>query len=404
MDDAVLEEALRNLEHGPSMLSVQVESPRSEANTRLRSWVSAGATAHNYRPDAKVPIRARTPSSRVTHSRTQHKTCDSPRGSELWTWQQKVLQLEEKIASLREEYARKIARTEITCEQKMRKNEEECEKWLKDKRQEMLEMKSVVNIVQAIFSKKRRKLVVELEEQKMLYEQTKRHFEGTISDLELKHDETSFNLVAESTKRRAAHELEVSDLQRVTAGLQASKDRLEEQLAESKAQIKSCQQDISRLEKENEELRQKLVESERSEELALRNNQIADLQEEIRRVRKQMLDKRNAEAEALRKELMEYVKFIVHILPEDWQSYRSTRRGSGAAERTPRPPSPLGKRHAELLAVGEAEQDMDLTTASVVLPAVGGRGESFHPMYTAPPPPVSPRRPQPNPASSLRRM
>jgi len=404
MDDALLDEALQNLETASPTLLVQVEPPQSEANTRLQSWVSAGTTAHSYRPDAKVPIRARAPSSRVTRSRTQHTTCDSPRGSEPWIWQQKVLRLEEQIQSLREEYARKIARTELTCEQKMRKKEEDCEKWYKDKQEEMKQMKSVVHIVQAIFSNKRRKLIVELEEQKRLSEQSKHNFEDRISNLEEKHKERVETLVAEANKRRAAYEVEISDLQKVRAGLQASKDRLEDQLAESKAQIKSWQQDNSRLGKENEELRQKLVESERSEELALRNNQIADLQEEVRRVRKLMLDKRNAEAEALRKELMDYVKFIVHILPDDWHSFTSTRRGSGGAEKTPRPPSPLGKRHAELLAAGEMQQRIDSTVASVALPAVGGRGESFQSMYLAPPPPASPRRPRPNPPSSMRWM
>lgn len=69
-----------------------------------------------------------------------------------------------------------------------------------------------------------------------------------------------------------------------------------------------------------EQLRQRLLEVERADELLKRNSQIEALEAELKRTKKLMHERAHAEADALRRELMEYVKFIVHILPEEWQS------------------------------------------------------------------------------------
>merc|ERR1711959_112592 len=71
-----------------------------------------------------------------------------------------------------------------------------------------------------------------------------------------------------------------------------------------------------------EQLRQRLLEPqvERADELLKRNAQIEALEAELKRTKKLMHERAHAEADALRRELMEYVKFIVHILPDEWQS------------------------------------------------------------------------------------
>merc|ERR1712217_327639 len=64
------------------------------------------------------------------------------------------------------------------------------------------------------------------------------------------------------------------------------------------------------------------------EELARRKAEIDSLTEELKRTKRLMQEKANAEAEALRKELMEYVKFIVHILPDGWQAHVPVKGGT----------------------------------------------------------------------------
>jgi len=92
---------------------------------------------------------------------------------------------------------------------------------------------------------------------------------------------------------------------------------------ELNAQREECEQ-LRKEQKEQsqalEQLRGRLLHVERADELLKRNSQIEALEAELKRTKKMITDRSQGEADALRRELMEYVKFIVHILPEEWQN------------------------------------------------------------------------------------
>lgn len=241
----------------------------------------------------------------------------SPENSIWTTMEKKQLILE--LQSLREAYARKIAETELKYEKKLSEVEDEAQKWLQQKKAEVTQIRAGMVVMQALFEQRKRKFITQMEEDKAQNERLRVEMERRMAEAEEEMRVTRLACDKKVTEMEASHAKELKDLdflQRQT----------EERAFHAEKQVKMGEDEIARLHEtekscrfEIEDLRVRLQDAERAEELHRVREKVEVLEEELRRTRERMQNRRHNEAEDLRKELMEYVKFIVKILPEEWQ-------------------------------------------------------------------------------------
>lgn len=328
---------------------------------------------------------------------------------------QKAKRLEDESASMRQAYARKIANTELKCEDLLRQKEDSCNEWFKERKQDILKMQAACAIMHALFQKKRRRIQQLAEDERAMHSRQQQGSEETIRQLKAEREETVRRLTQEFDEKSRDYETRIEDLERANGILEERTENLEGQLGESQAQVRRGQEEIERQRSDIEDLHRRLVMAERTEELARRNAQIESLQEELKKVRKQMMDKRHAEVEALQSELMDYVKFIVHILPEDWRSHLGRVNAEGLhpehlEERVAALPQGPGRRSG-IASEQEASAPLRMLPPVNGVGTPGGASRQRHTrtgdgMLGPPPPPHPPpetqRRPRPSPPSSSR--
>jgi len=225
--------------------------------------------------------------------------------------------LEEELADLKASYAKKIASVELKCEGLIRDKEDDVSEWYKDKKHEILTMRAGVSIMKCLFDKKRAQFSAQMVADKADFENHKEAFGSECEKMrqDMKNAEASF--VENLRSRSEAYEKQLSDLRDEKANVELVNKHLDEKVRQQSEKLAKYAESEEFLRKENESLRKRLVESERTEELARREAQIERLEEELKRTRKMMLEKSHVECEVLRKEIMDYVKFIVQILPEE---------------------------------------------------------------------------------------
>lgn len=281
-------------------------------------------------PDvAGVPASPPSPARlRAKRQQARGKVSGGEGGGDDRGVQLKVKRLEDELQSLREAYSRKIASTELRCEQLLRDKDDTASEWYKEKKYDIAKLTAGVTVMQALFEKKRRRIQGQMQEDKTEFERQKALFEADVERLRSEHTQALTKCADVLKEKCDHHEAKHARLNEVNSDLQRSAERLEDQLSQSRTQAKRSDEDCEKQRREIEELRRRLVESERTEELARRKVEIESLTEELKRTKRLMQEKANAEAEALRKELMEYVKFIVHILPDGWQAHVPTKGGS----------------------------------------------------------------------------
>lgn len=243
----------------------------------------------------------------------------SPENSIWSTMEKKQLILE--LQSLREAYARKIAETELKYEKKLQDVEDEAEKWLQQKKNEVTQIRAGMVVMQALFEQRKHKFIKQMEEDRAHNARLKVEMEQRIAAAEQEIRDTKTACDKKVVELEASHSKKFKDLdflQRQT----------EERAMRAERAVKVGEDEISRLHEvektcrfEIEDLRVRLQDAERAEELHRCREKVEFLEEELRKTRERMQNRRHNEAEDLRKELMEYVKFIVKILPEDsdWQ-------------------------------------------------------------------------------------
>eukprot|EP00913_Durusdinium_trenchii_P019631 g18455.t1 len=204
-------------------------------------------------------------------------------GLPVWTPVEKK-QLELKLQSLHEVYAKKVAETELQYDKKLEEAEAEAQRWFKEKKAEITTLKAGVTIMQAFFEHRKRKFLQQLAEDRAENERLR---------VEMAERGLSNNTPTERAFR-AERAVKLGD-----------------------AEISRLQDVEKSLRFEIEDLRVRLQESERAEELHRAKEKAEFLEEELRKTRERMRTQRHLEAEELRRELMDYVKFIVKILPEE---------------------------------------------------------------------------------------
>mmetsp|Transcript_7304 Transcript_7304/g.15978 ORF Transcript_7304/g.15978 Transcript_7304/m.15978 type:complete len:369 (+) Transcript_7304:34-1140(+) len=225
--------------------------------------------------------------------------------------------LQNEIDSLREAYAKKIANTELRCEQLLREKDTECSNWYKEKRAEILQMRSGCTIMYNIFALKRRKFLEDLTAERHDF---KRHMEGfrqEVERLELEKQESVARTELELSERSAAFEAQQASLEAECRQLQAKLQELEEQLSQEQQRSQQLCEDAGEKQNQVEDLQLRLEEALQNEERLRCSSKVEALEAELKRTKRVMNAKRLTEARAFRGELMDYVRYIVNLLPEE---------------------------------------------------------------------------------------
>jgi len=229
----------------------------------------------------------------------------------------RVKRLEEELSSLKEMYARKIANTELKCERLMQEKDDERDAWYKMKKQEIRHMKATVNIMHAFFEKKRQRVTAQMKADREAFDNDRAEFDRAQELAKAERRALIDHHAKEMANMTQQYETKVANLEAKQQTLEQQCRSLEEQLGQAQGNSKNLGEECERQRREIANLQKKLEEANQSQELLRRGSQIEALEAELRRTKKIMQEQADARAETLRKELMEYVKFIVHLLPDD---------------------------------------------------------------------------------------
>eukprot|EP00440_Ansanella_granifera_P071657 gb/GFBE01077765.1/.p1 GENE.gb/GFBE01077765.1/~~gb/GFBE01077765.1/.p1 ORF type:complete len:368 (+),score=88.24 gb/GFBE01077765.1/:1-1104(+) len=255
--------------------------------------------------------------SRSTTTPMGHTTMPEKGG--LWAATEKR-HLEQEMQSLREAYARKIADTELNCERQLHEAEADREAWFKKKKVEVAKIRSGVVVMQALFERRKRRFMAQMAKEKEEFEERKVLMDAQLLAAQTHTVEVTNQYEAKIAEMNKAHEKGNSEARVVQKDTEERAFRAERSLMKAEADIKRMQEQERALRFEIEDLQVRLRDAERSEDLMRAREEAAALDRELKRTRREMQDRKHTEAEALRKELMEYVKFIVKILPDEWRS------------------------------------------------------------------------------------
>jgi len=297
----------------------QEHSTFSESTQRLTGHIRSARASQHRRFGAPPAERKKEHDVAQRDSSKSSPGETSSKGAGLWERTEKR-HLELNMTSLQEAYARKIAETELRCEEQLLKAEGTREDWFKKKKIEIGKIRAGVVVMQALFERRKRKFLKQMQEDREEFEQRKKQMEEELRDAK---EETarirreSAKTIAEMEKahEKAIAEAKERELEVENRAMRA--ERAGEKLEKERNRLHEVEKGLKM---EVEDLRLRLKDAERAEELQRRTEQVEALQEELRRTRQRMKDRKNAEAEELRKELMEYVKFIVRIIPDDWRA------------------------------------------------------------------------------------
>lgn len=228
--------------------------------------------------------------------------------------------MELEMQSLREAFARKIAETELACERMLQERSTDQESWFKNKKVEVAKIRAGVVVMQALFERRKKKFTEKLENDKASFEAEKTTILKDLEASKAAHADIVEELELQLKQQKQMYLDKIAQLQEDQRETEARAMRAEQDLVKSDSERKRLLEIEDSLRSEVHDLKQRLYESEKREELQLLRAEVERLENELRRTKKKMEDRKNAEADALRKELMDYVKFIVRILPEDWRA------------------------------------------------------------------------------------
>mmetsp|Transcript_63497 Transcript_63497/g.136521 ORF Transcript_63497/g.136521 Transcript_63497/m.136521 type:complete len:377 (+) Transcript_63497:83-1213(+) len=232
--------------------------------------------------------------------------------------QLKVRRLEEEIRSLQDMYSRKIANTELKCEELLSVKEEERNVWYKEQKRYNAQLRSTVAIMHSIWQVRFRKRAQQTElEKEDFQKQTTEQFQAQVARLCEEHTAALEQSAAELAERSREYEAMISELSDEKAQAEAAGQELRGLLSQAQAQAQRSGEELAAQRAEIAELKRRLTKAERSEELERATAHIEEIEGELRRTKRIVQEQKHAEADSLRKELQEYVKFIQNLLPDD---------------------------------------------------------------------------------------
>jgi hypothetical protein len=215
-------------------------------------------------------------------------------------------------------YAKHTAYTELKCDKQLREKDQECTEWYKERKQEIQQMRSTVAVMKALFEKKRRRILTQMEAQQKEVAAVELDLRARIQQMEDQHGQEIVTLQGLIDTSASTHDSELAVAHRARLDVEGKVTRLEDQLEELRRENDRLKETNRQKTQEAQDARDRLAEVEKNANIDSRDEQIAALESELQTSRRSMKDRWKKEVESLRQELMDYVRFIVHILPDNW--------------------------------------------------------------------------------------
>jgi len=253
-------------------------------------------------------------------SSNRKSSCSSGSGEQVRRLQRENARLKEEMDSLKAMFARRIAHDESAFEEKITAKDVDCERWFKSKKQDLKKMQAASVIMKCIFDARRKKFMDDLAEERGKFNSQKSLWQQEMAKIRTQLAENENENKKQLDWWTQQWEAKQQQTEQEKEAVQGHNRLLLEQLNDKKLECEEIRKEANEQSQALEQLRARLLHVERADELLKRNSQIEALEAELKRTKKMIGERQQGEADSLRRELMEYVKFIVHILPEEWQS------------------------------------------------------------------------------------
>lgn len=233
--------------------------------------------------------------------------------------------MREELRSLKAMFERRVVRDEDKFEQLIREKEDACQEWLRTKTTEINNMKHALVILRYIFKAK-----------KMKNEQATLMRERELEAMKDSFDREAELLRADVRAAGAQSLVDKAAIQKKYQGLldfqgrqcrevEVRVDGLEMQLAEVNLEASSLQEERDEVHRTEMELERKLAEVNDANSRMFEggiNTREEQLEAEVRKMKKLLNSRSTNEADALKKELMQYVALAVKLMPQPNTSTR----------------------------------------------------------------------------------
>lgn len=298
-------------------------------NWTLRA-VPGGAEAGVVRPKAPPVPRAAVPNSLSTAPAPRRKcaaealatsTPHSPRSVHEPQMEQLLTQnsrLQEELQSLRDMYAKHTAYTELKCDRLLREKDHECAEWYKLRKLEIKDLRAGVTVMQALFVKKRRRVLQDMASERASFTMKEKDFEAQVKRLTEQCAQEAKKSKELLHSKSSSFDKDLQEAEAQKAELESKAARLEQQLEASRLENIGLKEQSRQKSQELEQVKSRLAEAQKNANIDNRDQQIQTLEAELQTTRRTLKERWKKEVESLRQELMDYVRFIVHILPENW--------------------------------------------------------------------------------------
>lgn len=239
--------------------------------------------------------------------------------SGLWATTEKR-RLQAELESLREVYARKLADTEISCDRKVQEAEVQREEWFRAKKVEVAKIRAGVVVMQALFERRKKRFLRRMQDEQADFEKKRQQMTQELEQARLELKQVQARLIQEAEEKKKHYELALKEAKAKQLQTEERASVADRKVRNLEEELKRCGDKENEMRGEIEDLHQRLQEAQRAEELQRAREQLATADLKIKEMRRKMEYKKNVEAAALRREIMEYVKFIVKILPDEWRA------------------------------------------------------------------------------------
>lgn len=224
----------------------------------------------------------------------------------------------EQLNSLREMYAKRTAHTELECDRLLREKDHECAEWYKKRRLKLQDMKAAAVVMYHFCGLNRKRQLDGMTSEHSKYQSRENGLQRQVEQLKAQREAEANQYKEQLESKHRKHSEELASVRWEAADCESRATRISEQLEEARDEIEKMKEQAHLRSEELDEVKARLSEVEKNAHIDRRDEQIQNLEVELQTTRRSLKERWKREAESLREELMDYVRFIVHILPDNW--------------------------------------------------------------------------------------